>query len=97
MHQIVAKRATKCRRRQRRKATKKEKAIIKEFRIFIDKDTTNYNLRNAKEQWLDKLRYRKIKLAKCDEKRRRKRDNIMFKRDHKGSFRTLEGEEAQDG
>ena len=46
---------------------------------------------------MDKLRYRKIKLAKCDEKRRRKRDNIMFQRDHKGSFRTLEGEEAHDG
>ena len=56
---------------------------------MIEKDTTNYNLRNAKEQWLDKLRYKKLKLAKCEEKRRRKLDNIMFQRDQKGFFRTL--------
>ena len=62
---------------------------------MIEKDTTNYNLRNAREQWLDKLRYKKIKLAKCEEKRRRKQDNIMFQRDQKGFFRMLEEEEAQ--
>ena len=51
MHQIVAKTSNEIyRRRQWRKATKKEKEIIKEFRVFIDKDTTNYNLRNAREQ-----------------------------------------------
>ena len=64
--------------------------IIKELRVLIEKDTTNYNLRNAKEQWLEKLRYKKIKLAKCEEKRRRKQDNIIFQRDQKGFFRTLE-------
>ena len=56
---------------------------------MIEKDTTNYNLRNAREQWLDKLRYKKIKLAKCEEKRRRKQDNIMFQREQKGFFRML--------
>ena len=50
--------------------------IIKELRVLIEKDTTNYNLRNAKEQWLEKLRYKKIKFAKCEEKRRRKQDNL---------------------
>ena len=63
--------------------------IIKELRVLIEKDTTNYNLRNAREQWLDKLRYKKIKLAKCEEKRRRKQDNIMFQREQKGFFRML--------
>ena len=63
------------------------------MRALVDKDTTNYNLRNAREQWLDKLRYKKIKLAKCEEKRRRKQDNIMFQQDQKGFFRTLEGKE----
>ena len=50
--------------------------MIKELRVLIEKDTTNYNLRNAKEQWLEKLRYKKIKFAKCEEKRRRKQDNL---------------------
>ena len=40
---------------------------------------------------------RKIKLVKCEEKRRRKQDNIMFQQDQKGFFRTLEGEEAHEG
>ena len=61
---------------------------------MIDKDTANYNLRNPREQWLDKLRYKKIKLAKCEEKWRRKQDKIIFQRDQMGFLRTLEGEEA---
>ena len=90
LRQILAKTSNEIyRRRQRRKATKKEKEIIKELRVMIEKDTTNYNLRNAREQWLDKLRYKKIKLAKCEEKRRRKQDNIMFQREQKGFFRML--------
>ena len=44
---------------------------------------------------MDKLRYKKIKLEKCEEKRRRKQDNIMFQRDQKRFFRTLEGEERR--
>ena len=69
LRQIVAKTSNELYRRiQQRKATKKEKEIIKKLRVLIDKDTTNYNLRNAREQWLDKLRYKKIKLAKCEEK-----------------------------
>ena len=67
------------------------------MRVLIDKDATNYNLRNAREQCLDKLRYKKITLAKCEEKQRRKQDNIMLQWDHKGFFRTLKGEEAHQG
>ena len=45
---IVAKTSNELyRRKKRRKATKKEKEIIKELRVLIDKDKTNYNLRNA--------------------------------------------------
>ena len=91
LRQIIAKTNNKLyRRRQRRKATKKEKEIIKELRVLTETDTTNYNLRNAREQWLDKLRYKKIKLTKCEEKPRRKQDNIMFQQDQKGFFRMLE-------
>ena len=76
--QIVAKSSNELyRRRQWRKTTKKEKEIIKELRVLIEKDTTNYNLTNVREQWLDKLRYKKMKLAKCEEKRRRKQDNMF--------------------
>ena len=44
---------------------------------------------------MDKQRYQKVKLAKCEEKRRRKQ--VMIQRDQKGFFRTLEGEEAHEG
>ena len=63
---------------------------------MIEKDITNYNLINAREQWLDKLRYKNIKLAKCEEKRRRKQDNITFQRDWEAFFGTLEEEEAHE-
>ena len=82
--------------RQLRKATEIEKEIIKELGVLIDKDTTIYNLKNVRDQRLDKLRYKKIKLAICEEERRRKQDNIMFQRDQKEFFRTLEGEEAHE-
>ena len=50
--QIVVKTSNElCRKRQRRNATKKEKEIVKELRVLIEKDTANYNLRNAREQW----------------------------------------------
>ena len=64
---------------------------------MIEKDTINYNRRNAREQWLDKLRFKKIKLAKCEEKWRRKQDNIMFQQDQKRFFKTLEEEDAHEG
>ena len=83
LRQVVAKTSNELyRRRQQRKATNKEKEIIKELRVLVDKDTTNYNLRNAREQWLDKLRYNRIKLAKCEKKTEKGADNIMFQRDH---------------
>ena len=69
LHKIVAKTSNKLySRRQWRKATKVEKEIIKELRVMIEKHATNYDLGNAREQWFDKLRYKKIKLAKCQEK-----------------------------
>ena len=63
----------------------------------IGKETTSYNLRNAREQWLDTLRYKNIKLAKCEEKQRRKQVNVMFHRDQREFFRTLEGNVVHEG
>ena len=90
LRQVVAKASNELyRRRTRRKATKKEKKIIKELKALIGKETTSYNLRNAREQWLDTLRYKNIKLAKCEEKRRRKQDNVMFQRDQRGFWKEM--------
>ena len=77
-------------RKQRRKVTAKEKAILKKLRTKSKKDMTSSNLRNVLEIWLDQMRYKKVKLAKYTEKRRRKQHNIMFQCDQKGFFRTLE-------
>ena len=85
------------RRKIRRKATNKEKSIAKELRDLMQKEATSQNLLNAKEEWLDKLRYKKIKLLKYQEKQRRKMDNALFQRDQKVFFRSLEGSEAHEG
>ena len=77
---------------------KKEKDILRELKTNMNgKEVTPNNLKKAKEQWLDKLRYNKIKLVKFIEKRNRKKDNIMFKKDQKSFFRTLEKAEKHEG
>ena len=86
------------RRKQQRKATKKEKEILRELKTNMNgKEVTPNNLKMAKEQWLDKLRYKKIKLVKFIEKRNRKKDNIMLQKDQKSFFRTLEKVEKHEG
>ena len=86
------------RRKQQRKATKKEKEIIKHLRTSMNgQEVTPKNLRVVKEQWLDKLRYKKVKLEKWVEKRNRKKDNIMFQKDQKNFFRALEKVEKHEG
>ena len=86
------------RRKQQRKATKKEKEIIKHLRTSMNgQEVTPKNLRVVKEQWLDKLRYKKVKLEKWVEKRNRKKDNIMFQKDKKNFFRALEKVEKHEG
>ena len=98
LRQLVAKTSNELHRRKvHRKASQKEKSIIKELRERTKKETTSYNLRNAKEEWLDKLRFKKVKLIKEEEKQRRKHDNIKFQCDKKGFFRKLEEDDAQEG
>lgn len=99
LRQCVAKTGNELhRRKQHRKSTKREKKILKELAEKINgNETTSKNLRIFREQWLDKLRYKKIKLEKFIEKRNRKKDNIMFQRDQKGFFRTLEAVEKLEG
>ena len=84
--------------KQQRKATKKEKEIIKHLQTSMNgQEITPKNLRVVKEQWLDKLRYKKVKLEKWVEKPNRKKDNIMFQKDQKNFFRTLEKVENHEG
>ena len=61
------------------------------------KEVTPNDLKMAKEQWLEKLRYKKIKLVKFIEKCNRKKDNIMFQKDQKSFFLTLEKVEKHEG
>ena len=82
------------RRKVKRKATKKEKEILKQLKVQMGKELTSNKLKIAKEQWVDKLRYKKVKLEKCIEKRKRKQDNIKFQREQKGFFKTLEGDQT---
>ena len=75
-----------------------EKEIINQLWASMDgKEVTSGNLRAAKEQWLDKLRYKKVKLDKYVEKGNKKKDNIMFQKDQKSFFRTLEKVEKHEG
>ena len=62
------------------------------------KKATSKNLRIVivKEQWLDKLCYKKVKLEKYFEKRNRKKCN-MFHQDQKGVLWTLEAVEKRVG
>lgn len=55
-----------------RKATKKEKEILKQLKVQVGKEVTSNSLKIAKEQWIVKLRYMKVKLEKYIEKRKRK-------------------------
>ena len=62
----------------------------------MGKELTSNNLRTAKEQWIDKLRYKNVKLEKYIEKRKRKQESIKFQRDQKGLSKTLEGDQKQE-
>ena len=60
--------------KQQRKSTKKEKRIMKELGTKMNgKETKSKNLRIVKEQWLDKLFHKKVKLGKDIEKCNRKK------------------------
>ena len=61
------------------------------------KEATSKKLRIFKKQCLDKLRYKNVKLEKYNEKRNRKKRNIIFQRDRKGFFGTLEAVEKSVG
>ena len=48
-------------------------------------------LKEYKESWIDKLRYKKVKLQRFIERSRRIMDNATFERDQKNFFMKVEG------
>ena len=92
LRQVIARAGNELQRRKlKRKATAKEKMILKDLKhLMNESDTTSTNIRRAKEKWLDQLRYKKVKLEKMIERGNRIRDNANFERDQKGFFKSLE-------
>ena len=84
------------RRKVRRKASNKEKAILWNLKAKLnDAQLNSQKLRMIKEVWIDKLKYKKMKMQKYIEKRNRIQDNIMYQRDQRSFFKRLEDTEAR--
>ena len=66
------------RRKSRRKASRKEKVVIQNLKTKLNINNLGARkLRMVKEKWIDKLRYKKIKMKKYIEWKARIQDNIM--------------------
>ena len=78
-------------RKQRRKGTPKEKKILKQLKKTMNKtELTTSVLMKHKEVWIDKLRYKQVKLVKMIERGKRIMDNNIFERDQKNFFKRIE-------
>ena len=76
------------RRKVRRKATVKEKKILKEMKcMFEDGNITNNNLKEKKEELLDFLRTQKIILEGMKRRSKRIRNNILYQENQSLLFR----------
>ena len=71
-------------RKQKRKSTAKEKELFNELKkLMVGVDPTTRILKEYKESWIDKLKYKKVKLQRFIERSRRLMDNASFERDQK--------------
>ena len=69
----------------------KEKKLLKQLRTAMNgAEPTTSTLRMYKEIWIDKLRYKTIKLQKMIERGKRVMDNANFERDQKSFFKKAE-------
>ena len=55
-----------------------------------ERELTTSVLTKHNEVWVDKLRYKQVKLVKMIEKGKRIMDNNIFERDHKNFFKRIE-------
>ena len=77
---------------QKGKATAKEKELLNELKKLMGgRDPTIRMLKQYKESWIDKLRYKNVKLQRFIEKGRRTMNNVNFERDQKNLFKKVEG------
>ena len=51
-----------------------------------ESDATSKNIRRYKENWVDQLRYKKVKLEKMIERGKRTKDNANFEKGKKRLF-----------
>ena len=76
------------RRKEKRKATKREKRNLVDLKKQMGGvTTTNAALPSYKEIWIDQLRYKKIKFEKMTERGKRIKDNAMFEKDQRNFYR----------
>ena len=84
--------------KQRRKGTPKEKKILKQLKKTMNEtELTTSILTKHKEKWIDKLRYKRVKLVKMIERGKRIMDNNIFERDHKNFFKRIEDSAEYEG
>ena len=77
------------------KDIKERNNILKQLKMKKGKELISNDLRIAKEQCTDKVRYKKVKLDKYIKNRKRQGDNIKTHRDQKLFFKTLEGHQTR--
>ena len=78
-------------RTQKRKVTSKEKELLNELKKLMGGgDPTTEMLKQYKEYWIKKLRYKKTKLQKLIERSRQIMDNANFDGDQKNFFKKVE-------
>lgn len=86
------------RRKTRRKATEKEKEIL---RMLKDKAQSqlinNRQLLNAKEKWIEELRYVKVKIERTKIKEAKIRDNNMFREDQGNFYKSIDKVKEKKG
>ena len=86
------------RKKQRRKGTPKEKKILKQLKKTMhETELTASVLTKHKEVWIDKLRYKRVKLVKMIERGKRIMDNNIFEKDHKSFFKRIEDSTEHEG
>ena len=86
------------RRKMKRKATMKEKKIVRRLEEGADrKMIKNEDLLQLKEKALEDLRYLKVKIDKVKTRDARIRNNRMFGEDQAGFFRKTQGANEKKG
>ena len=86
------------RRKMRRKATRKEKKILRQLKIKAENQLkSSESLVNVKEKWAESLQMLKVKLIKTWTRDARIRNNQMFEEDEGNFFRNAANKKEYKG